>query len=91
MKKNVGSLDGMIRIIVAGLLAIVILSNAVTGLWAVILSMASIDSLSTSSMLIVRGWDGCIQCLICVRRLVGFVHTGNVQRPVLREEAEDSV
>jgi hypothetical protein len=48
MKKNVGSLDGMIRIIVAGLLAIVILTKAVTGLWAVILGVLAVIMLLTS-------------------------------------------
>lgn len=48
MKKNVGSLDGMIRVIVAGLLAILILTSAVTGVWAVILGILAAIMLFTA-------------------------------------------
>jgi ammonia channel protein AmtB len=48
MKKNVGSFDGMIRIIFAGLVAILILTQVVTGTWSVILGILAAVMLITS-------------------------------------------
>jgi hypothetical protein len=48
MKKNVGSLDGMIRIILAGLALSLILTQTVTGTWAVVLGVFAVIFVVTS-------------------------------------------
>ncbi len=50
MKKNMGSLDRTVRIIVAALIAVLYFTGVIQGTWAIILSVLAVVFLLTSSV-----------------------------------------
>ena len=50
MKKNMGSLDRTVRIIVAALVAVLYFTGVIQGTWAIILSALAVVFLLTSSV-----------------------------------------
>lgn len=50
MKKNVGSIDRMVRILVAFVVAVLYITDQVTGLAAIILGVVAVIFLVTSSL-----------------------------------------
>jgi hypothetical protein len=48
MKKNVGSIDKMIRLVIAAVLAILIIAGIITGVWATIAGVIAFAMVITS-------------------------------------------
>lgn len=48
MKKNVGRTDKIIRFLIAGVLALLILTEVVTGIWSIVFGILAIIALVTS-------------------------------------------